>query len=81
MATPQSQEKDPSDITAENYNLKKLKQICDESIAAHNITVEFQHIKAHQDEPQNRENNKNIEVLPLTQAALMNIDCNARAEE
>ena len=31
-----------------DYDLKQLKQICDESISKHNITMEFKHVKAHQ---------------------------------
>ena len=58
-------------------DLKKIKQICDESIAEHNITVEFKHVKAHKDENRNRTKNKKGEVIPLTKEALMNIDCDA----
>ena len=37
-----------------DYDLKRLKHICNESISKHNITVKFKHVKVHQDKPQNR---------------------------
>ena len=49
-----------------DYNLKQLKQMCDESISKHNITVEFMHVKSHQENLQNRTKDKNVEVISLT---------------
>ena len=46
-----------------------------------NITIEFQHVKANQDKEKNRPKNKDGTIPPLTQAALLNIDCDARAEQ
>ena len=64
-----------------DYDLKQLKKICDEFISKHNITVEFKHVKAHQDKPQNRTKDKNGDVILLSQANLMNIDCDEQAKE
>ena len=38
-------------------------------------------MKAHQDETKNRQKDDNGEYLPLSQAALLNIDCDKRADE
>ena len=64
-----------------DYNLKRLKQQYTEELAQRNITIEFRHVKAHQDEAWNRAKNKDGNAKPLTQAALLNIDCDARAEQ
>ena len=64
-----------------DYALKQLKKLCDESLEHHNIEVEWQHVKAHQDEKKNRQKDKAGKLIPLTQAAHMNIDCDRRAEE
>ena len=45
-----------------------------------NIKIYFKHVKAHQDEEKIRPKNKDGSIPPLTQAALLNIDCDARAE-
>ena len=58
-------------------NVEQLKRTCDESIAKHNILVKCKNVKAHQDKPQNREKDKHVYLIPLTQAALMNIDYDA----
>ena len=64
-----------------DYNLKKIKQLYTDELKERNITIEFQHVKAHQDEKKNRPKNKDGTIPPLTQAALLNKDCDARAEK
>ena len=41
-----------------DYDLKHMKRICDELIAQYNITVDFQHVRAHQDDPKKKINSK-----------------------
>ena len=45
------------------------------------ITVKFEHVKAHQDKKANRKKDKQGNLIPLTQPVLLNIDCDARAED
>ena len=51
----------------DDYDLKKLKEICEELYNKHNIKVTWQHMKAHQD--QNRKKDKHGNLIPLTQDA------------
>ena len=64
-----------------DYDLKKIKQIYTDELKERNIKIEFIHVKAHQDETKNRPKNKDGTIPPLTQAALLNIDCDACAEK
>ena len=63
-----------------DYDLKQIKKKYTDELEARNTTLDFQHVKAHQDEKKNRPKNKDGTIPPLTQAALLNIDCNAHAE-
>ena len=65
----------------DDYDLKQLKAACDIALNRHKIQVIWCHVKAHQDDKKNRKKDGNGEILPLSQAALLNIDCDRRADE
>ena len=64
----------------DDYDLKQLKAACDTALNRHNILVTWCHVKAHQDDKKNRKKDENGEILPLSQAALLNIDYDRRAD-
>ena len=64
-----------------DYNLKQMKQCIMNKLERRNITVKFEHVKAHQDNEKNRTKDKKGNLIPLTQPALLNIDCDERAED
>ena len=64
----------------DDYHLKLLKQECTKALQAHNIQIHWCHVKSHQDLPKNQQKDKKGKALPLTQPALLNIDCDRRAE-
>ena len=63
-----------------DYDLKQMKKLCGESLELRNIEIEWNHVKAHQDEKKNQKKDKEGKAIPLTQAALINTDCDRRAE-
>ena len=64
----------------DDYHLKLLKQECTKCLERHNIQIHWCHVKSHQDLPKNQQKDKEGKALPLTQPALLNIDCDKRAE-
>ena len=64
-----------------DYDLKQLSSICDEALDRHNISVSWCHVKVHQDDKQNKKKDKNENYPPLSQAAMLNIDCDRRADD
>mmetsp|Transcript_38887 Transcript_38887/g.75828 ORF Transcript_38887/g.75828 Transcript_38887/m.75828 type:complete len:88 (+) Transcript_38887:1118-1381(+) len=60
-----------------DYDLKQLKKQYTDELEERNITIEYCHVKAHQDENRNRVKNKDNSIPPLKQAALLNTDCDA----
>ena len=49
-----------------DYDLKQLKKLCEESLDHHNIEVEWQRVKAYQDEKENRQKDKAGKLITLT---------------
>ena len=64
-----------------DYNLEQMKKELSDKLDRRNITVTFKHVKSHQDDKANRKKDKQGNLIPLTQPTLLNIDCDARAEE
>ena len=58
-----------------------MKKLCDDLLEQRNIKGEWNHVKANQDEKKNKKKDKDGKDTPLTQAALMNIDCYNWADE
>ena len=54
-----------------DYDLKAIKRECDERLTQRNIIVTYEYVKAHQDKGKEKDPKKK----PLSQPALMNIDC------
>ena len=50
----------------DDYDLKQIKRICEESYSQHNITITWQHVKAHQDKEENREKDSAGRLVPLS---------------
>ena len=65
----------------DDYDLKQLKPVCGTALKRHNISIDWCHVKAHQDENKNRTKDANGDYHPLSQAALLNIDCDKRADK
>ena len=66
---------------ADDYDLKQLKTVCDEALDRHNISVSWCHVKAHEDDKRNKKKDKNGNYPPLSQAAMLNIDYDWRADD